>query len=358
MFKYLLTLSLILVSSLYSQETHVFWYKALQNHYALADSPGPALPVDAIMHEGKIATCNNSVGLGYAESGFSCGSGIYDTYGWCSLFYSTHINDSAMTGRVDSAFIRGEYWYARPSSIPWCHSGPINIRCGVVDVTAGIEMWDGVPGGLSDDAVYQDLLLPASLDYSLDLVEGTADTFAFNVLLENLPTSVDSHFVRVPITKQIDWIVQHHNGKYAVALLSRSGEGSTGEFTTFANEACYLNTTGYYPPIHPWTTDGNTTHLVVYGNLSDSVSTEKVPQSNFDIKVTIVPNPFNPFTKISISQKADVDIYDVRGKLVDRLAAQGSQPLEWNASRLPGGVYYCRVRVGGKTVVGKMVYLP
>jgi len=340
-------------------ETHIFWYKALNNHYALTDSPGPALAANSIIHEGKIATCNNSVGLGYTGSGFSCGSNVNDDQGWCSLFYSEDINDSLMTGIVDSAFIRGEYYNPSHEGPPICNGGIINIKCGVVDVAPGLEMWEDFPGGFPDDAVCTDLLLLKPLDYSLDLIEGTVDTIVYMTLSGNptQPNQLDSNFIRIDITKQIDWIVQHHDGRYAIVFLSPIGQGSTGKFTVFAEEICSLNTRGYYPPRCPWTKDGNTTHLLVYGDLNDSISTEKALQIKTGLKVTIAPNPFNPSTRIAIGQEADIDIYDVNGKLVDRLAAQGSQPLEWNASKLPGGVYFCRVKAGGRTVMGKIVYL-
>ena len=361
MLKYLLPLALVLVSSLYSQEIHVFWYKALQNNYALTDSPGPNIPANAIVHEGKMVTCNHTPGLGFNGSGFSCGSNTWDDQGWCGFLYSANVNDEAFSGRVDSAFIRGEY--TEPNSIlfstPLNNGGPINIRCGVVDVSFSVDsVWNG-GDSLPDDAVYPDMDPSNTLDYSLPLVDSTVDTIAFIAeegRFQGQGPSLDSQFVKVDVTKQVKWIGQHHNGKYGIALLSPVGQGSTGKFSLWADETCNSDFSYY---INPWTKDGNTTHLLVYGDLTDSISTERAPQQRrIGLTATIAPNPFNPSTKIAVSQKADVEIYDVQGKLVDRLAAQSSQPLEWNASRLPGGVYFCRAKAGGKMLIGKMVYLP
>jgi len=358
------------VAKMASAETHVFWYKALQNNYALSDSPGPNIPANAIVHEGKIATCNNSIGLGYSSSGFACGSNISDDQGWSSCLYSANLNDPSFVGTVDSAFIRGEYADWTPSSSPLCNGGPINIRCGVVDVTFGVDtLWLGGEN-LPDDAVWPDLAPWGVLSYSLALVDSTIDTLAFIAesgrRYNDDPSVLDSHFVRVNVTKQVQWIVQHHNGEYGIALLSPVGQGSVGNFYLRANENCIPDPPRIYVtvPNHPWSKDDNTVHLLVYGDLTDSVRSER-PSTTVGqaCVVSICPNPFNPSTMISYAipgnGQTELAIFSLAGKLIYRKQVSGKGSYAWDASGQPSGVYVCRINAGeaGSKVISRRMIL-
>ena len=60
------------------------------------------------------------------------------------------------------------------------------------------------------------------------------------------------------------------------------------------------------------------------------------------------PNPFNPVTTIplSIPEKSDVtiDIYDIRGRLIETVYDQSTQPgdysIIWNAENVASGNYF------------------
>lgn len=77
------------------------------------------------------------------------------------------------------------------------------------------------------------------------------------------------------------------------------------------------------------------------------------------------PNPFNAITTISFSiptrEWVDLTIWDLRGQEIARLLEEtlepGSYSVNWNASRLPSGVYICRLRCGPKTATLKMLLL-
>jgi hypothetical protein len=78
-----------------------------------------------------------------------------------------------------------------------------------------------------------------------------------------------------------------------------------------------------------------------------------------------VPNPFNPVTQISyILPKEDfvrLSVYDVSGKLVDRLVSEfqsaGEYVVEWNAHRMASGIYFYRIEVGDVVETRKMILL-
>jgi hypothetical protein len=77
------------------------------------------------------------------------------------------------------------------------------------------------------------------------------------------------------------------------------------------------------------------------------------------------PNPFNPMTRISYSLAdagpVDLSIYDVNGRLVERLVSgvrdAGKHMIEWNASGLASGIYFYRLKAGEFTQTRKLVLL-
>ena len=77
------------------------------------------------------------------------------------------------------------------------------------------------------------------------------------------------------------------------------------------------------------------------------------------------PNPFNPVTRISYSvpttQHVRIAIYDVAGRLVEDLVnetrAAGEHVVEWDAGRLPSGVYFYRMQTGDRTIVRRATLL-
>ena len=77
------------------------------------------------------------------------------------------------------------------------------------------------------------------------------------------------------------------------------------------------------------------------------------------------PNPFNPTTKISfeIDRKSmtSLQVYDLLGRkvatLIDGYCDAGQQHIEFDASGMKSGVYFCRLTVGGYSIVRKMILL-
>jgi hypothetical protein len=77
------------------------------------------------------------------------------------------------------------------------------------------------------------------------------------------------------------------------------------------------------------------------------------------------PNPFNPVTRISYtlsrSSFVTLSIYDVKGRLVDRLVsttqAAGRHVAQWDAGRYASGIYFYRLAVGDFAETRKMILL-
>jgi hypothetical protein len=77
------------------------------------------------------------------------------------------------------------------------------------------------------------------------------------------------------------------------------------------------------------------------------------------------PNPFNPVTTIRFTMKepcrVELKIYDIRGREVAVLADEnydpGSHAVHFDASGLPGGIYFYQIRMGNHTSVRKMAVI-
>ncbi|MCP4547761.1 MAG: T9SS type A sorting domain-containing protein [bacterium] len=75
------------------------------------------------------------------------------------------------------------------------------------------------------------------------------------------------------------------------------------------------------------------------------------------------PNPFNPRTTfrfgLPTAAGVDLSIYDIRGRLIERLA-KGTMPagwreITWEPHDLASGLYFCRLRVGDETRTQKVL---
>jgi hypothetical protein len=75
------------------------------------------------------------------------------------------------------------------------------------------------------------------------------------------------------------------------------------------------------------------------------------------------PNPFNPTTnfefRVSDFEFVSLKVFDVLGKevatLVNEVRPSGTYTVRWDGSRLPSGVYFYRLRMGGFTETKKML---
>jgi hypothetical protein len=77
------------------------------------------------------------------------------------------------------------------------------------------------------------------------------------------------------------------------------------------------------------------------------------------------PNPFNPTTtiryRIAVRSRVTLTIYDILGRqvamLVDAVQSPGSHQIQWNASGIATGVYFCRLRAGDQVMIEKLLLL-
>lgn len=104
--------------------------------------------------------------------------------------------------------------------------------------------------------------------------------------------------------------------------------------------------------------------IISKDNLNDFAKDDKETkeaESYFEAKN--YPNPFNPVTTISYTLKENASVrltvYDRLGRevkvLVDENQGAGTHTVEFNASNLPSGIYFYRIKANDKTEVKKMI---
>ena len=105
--------------------------------------------------------------------------------------------------------------------------------------------------------------------------------------------------------------------------------------------------------------------IVSKDNLNEFIKENKETketESYFEAKN--YPNPFNPSTTISYTLKENASVrltvYDRLGRevkvLVDENQGAGTHTVEFNASNLPSGIYFYRIKANDKTEVKKMIF--
>jgi hypothetical protein len=98
------------------------------------------------------------------------------------------------------------------------------------------------------------------------------------------------------------------------------------------------------------------------GNIITAVGNSNTIVTEFNLYQNY-PNPFNPITTIRyqlpVNTKVRLKVYDILGRevttLVDEVQDAGYKQVQWDASPVASGVYFCRLTTGGFTAVKKLI---
>lgn len=98
-------------------------------------------------------------------------------------------------------------------------------------------------------------------------------------------------------------------------------------------------------------------------NLTSSETSSNKNSEETHFKAKNYPNPFNPTTTISFvlpnSDNVSLTVYDRIGRevsvLLDQTMGAGEHTIEFNASDLPSGIYFYRIKTSERTEVFKMM---
>ncbi|MCF7803312.1 MAG: T9SS type A sorting domain-containing protein [Candidatus Marinimicrobia bacterium] len=155
---------------------------------------------------------------------------------------------------------------------------------------------------------------------------------------------------------------------YANGDLQTSGPDSTWQMRT--KSRIYLGSSAgagnYYTGgmdnvrFNNYALDAENIGDLITTDLADDIAT---PQQ-YAIELRNYPNPFNPITRINYvvptENKVSLNIYDIRGKLVETLVSDqtrqpGKYSVKFDGSSLSSGVYISRLQVGEKVKTRKMM---
>lgn len=110
----------------------------------------------------------------------------------------------------------------------------------------------------------------------------------------------------------------------------------------------------------------NHSGLAVWGGVGHPIAVERSPgsaSSGFSLEQN-TPNPFNPATRIRYFIPRDgrvrLTVCDLLGRTVvtlfDGWQPAGARSVEFNAERLPAGIYLCRLRMGALSTTRRLVF--
>ena len=100
-------------------------------------------------------------------------------------------------------------------------------------------------------------------------------------------------------------------------------------------------------------------------SLADPVSTAPAPVAPAEVHLQGYPSPFRDRATLAVdlpeASSVHLAIYDLVGRQVHTLVAEplaaGRHTFDWDADRLPSGVYFCRLRTGGVLRTVKLLLL-
>jgi rhodanese-related sulfurtransferase len=143
----------------------------------------------------------------------------------------------------------------------------------------------------------------------------------------------------------------------SITLGLKDAADQTGSAAVYPAMACYVPAEGWRPV--PFDLDGyvlfrEDTILRRWIAVSGSASTAVFDRAPLDVQeVGVYPNPFNGSVRIDAPPGAAITIYDIRGRLIDRLDSN-----RWVPDRASGtGFYFVRIETRDQTVTRRVLYL-
>jgi hypothetical protein len=270
---------------------YVFWQNASKYGNAIHDNPGPGLPTDlTALFEGTTATfCTRLCCDGDGGAGFAIGNGLGTALsGRSAMFYSADLCDKQ--GTAIRAVLRAEHrdgW----SGNAFNNEGAIIAKIGVIDMTVYRDVFYG--GAIACSSSYLGGRNPVFNYFTYDIKfyvkPGNPPVIIPGLMAEEIvtiqappgkpaeaePSVLDRKFFEIDITKQVQWILNQKGkdyverakaGDYAIVFLVPNDvtAGGTGKINFYAS-SCNGNTSG---SDSPWTSDGNTMHLYLEGDIT------------------------------------------------------------------------------------------
>mgnify|MGYP002862772508 CR=1 FL=1 len=160
-------------------------------------------------------------------------------------------------------------------------------------------------------------------------------------------TEIDNYGFRVERSER------NSTGFKEIGFVEGAGTSNSPKFYGFTDN---LVTSGkYFYRLKQLDNDGNS-------EFSPEIEVEYISPKEFSLKQNY-PNPFNPSTIISFSLLSEglarLEVFDPLGRVVEVLLNEnrsaGHNEVVFNASNLPGGVYFYRLTSGGNSMTKQMI---
>ncbi|HWA07516.1 MAG TPA: T9SS type A sorting domain-containing protein [Ignavibacteria bacterium] len=254
------------------------------------------------------------------------------------IFPDDELNDSG----IDTGFVPTYY----PSTIEWLSAGVLYAAGNLTNINISVirrntsAMQDGIAANISGN-VFLNILPPLNNN---DLLVGPLPYLKGSILYLKKDTS----FVKSVITDD--------NQHYSITGVSAGTYTLTVQRLGYETESrqvvigtVNLDTVNFYL---------DTLNVIGIVNINSGIP------ENFSLGQNY-PNPFNPQTKIKFSMKksaaAELKVFDLLGREVKTLVngnlKAGVYEVSYNASGLPSGVYFYRLRTSEFTETKKMVLI-
>ncbi len=258
------------------------------------------------------------------------------------------------------------------------HEGRITVRCGVVnyertligfkgeenvpDTAMWIDYFNKLLWGMGFDMGVSHLMAEETVTVHIPKARQKPETMS----CRRTPSELDGRFFEIDVTEQVNWILANH-GQYAIVFLVKpdSTLGEYGKVHVFGYEnmdVFSLKYTGEHwnNSEHPWTTDGNTVHLVVEsGNLGIAQGSPIPAAGNQALMTFNTPNPFKARTRLHYYTGTDhhgvLTVYNADGQRVLKRVISGSGSIVWNAKDRASGIYICRLSTNSQTAYKRML---
>ncbi len=223
--------------------------------------------------------------------------------------------------------------------------------------------------------ITQTVYSPARIDYAFPLVYNNSwnQTLDGRIVLwhDGLPTTIDSATFMITVTIDAYGNLTMPDGSTENALRMKYDVSKEIQ-RDYSRQITYEWLTASGRRFMVVTNDTTSTggqiaaeHISweIPANLTE-VSNDPITPQNFDLSQNY-PNPFNPSTKINYQLPAEskvvIKIYNSIGKevqtLINRNQSAGAHTILFNASALPSGIYFARMRAGNFNRVIKMTLL-
>jgi len=222
--------------------------------------------------------------------------------------------------------------------------------------TSGVQNISGISSGSYGVAMFHNSNNALIFDGdSLDLVSLTSNSVSKKISY----LSYNTNFQNIVITK---------DDKYAIAVgaieklvISLANDSVIQTFSAGGTNAA-VNSDGS----EFYVTDSYNGTVRIYKEQSPTLVKENQNSSpaNFQLYQNY-PNPFNPTTTIQYeipkSELVTINVYDVLGKhvttLVDTKMQPGKYKVDFNAEKLPSGIYFYQIKAGKFSAAKKMLLL-